>query len=58
MARPYGRQLGEQFRRSQPVGHHDVGLGQQTAAADGDELRVAGAAADQGYPAAHDVGAY
>src|SRR5271166_1199854 len=52
------RQLGEQFGRRKPVGDHDVGLGQQTPAADGDELRVARPPADQGYPTAHDVGAF
>ena len=41
------RELGEQFRRRQPVGDHDVGLRQQPAAAHGDQFGVAGAAADQ-----------
>ena len=49
------RQLGEQFGRRQPVGDHHVGLGEQTAPADGDQFGIAGAAADQRYPAAHHV---
>ena len=58
IARPYGnlggvdhldvrRQLGEQLLRRQPVGDDDVGLGQQPPPAHGDQLGIAGPAADQ-----------
>ncbi len=50
------RQLREQFRRREPVGDHDVGLGEQATAAHGDQFGVAGTAADQRHPAADDVG--
>ena len=42
-----GREPVQQHARGQPVHHHHVGLGEQAAAPDGDQLRVAGAAADQ-----------
>ena len=42
-----GGQLVQQPARPEPVGHHHVGLGQQPAAAHGDQVRVAGPAADQ-----------
>ena len=49
-------QLGEQFRRREPVGDHHVGLGQQAAAAHGDQFGITGTAADQCHATAHDVG--
>jgi hypothetical protein len=42
-------QLGKQFRWREAVSDHDIGLGEQAAAADGDQLGVAGSAADQRY---------
>ena len=42
------REFVEQVAGAEPVGDDDVGLGEQTAAADGDQVRVAGAAADEG----------
>lgn len=36
------RQFGEQFRRREPVGHHDVGVRKHAAAAHGDQLRSPG----------------
>ena len=50
------RQFGEQFRRRQPVGDHDVGVGEQPPAAHGDQFGVAGTAADQRHSAVHDAG--
>ena len=47
------RQFGKQFRWREAVSDHDIGLGEQAAAADGDQLGVAGPAADQRYRAAH-----
>ena len=44
-------QLVEQQAGGEPVGDHDVGRGEQPAALDGDQLRVARAAADQRHPA-------
>lgn len=43
-----GRQFGEEVARAEAVGDDDVGLGEQTAPAHGDEVRVAGSAADEG----------
>jgi hypothetical protein len=40
-------QLVQEFARGEAVGDDDVGLGEQAAAANGDQVRVAGAAADE-----------
>ncbi|GAA3111258.1 hypothetical protein GCM10020254_66750 [Streptomyces goshikiensis] len=42
------RELVEEVAGAEPVGDDDVGLGEETAAADGDQVRVAGTAADEG----------
>ena len=42
-----GAQLGQEFRRGEPVGDHDVGAGEQPTPPHGDQLGIAGAAADQ-----------
>ena len=49
MTEHVGRQLREQLARPEPVGDHDVRLGQQLPAADRDEAGVTRAAADQGH---------
>ena len=50
------RKFGQQFLRREPVGDDDVGVGQQAPAAHGDQLGVAGAAADQRDSAVQDAG--
>ena len=45
-----GAELVEQRQRCQPVGDHDVGLGERGPAAHRDQARVAGATADQDHP--------
>ena len=40
-------QFGEQLRRSQSVGHDDVGAGEQTASAHGDQIGITGATTDE-----------
>ena len=42
------REFGEQIARAEAVGDDDVGLGEEAAAAHGDQVGVAGAAADEG----------
>ena len=47
-----GRQFGKQFPRPEPVGDHDVRLGEELPAPDRNEVRVPRAAADKGHSSA------